>query len=41
MAGPPDPIYAVVFFDTLRVKSRNDGLVKNKAGKIRRKIHVL
>src|SRR5246500_2922586 len=28
---PRDPVYAVVFFDALRVKIRDEGLVKNKA----------
>ena len=28
---PLDPVYPVVFFDALRVKIRNEGLVKNKA----------
>ena len=28
---PLDPIYPVVFFDALRVKIRDEGLVKNKA----------
>jgi transposase-like protein len=28
---PLDPVYPVVFFDALRVKIRDDGLVKNKA----------
>jgi hypothetical protein len=29
MVEPADPVYPVVFFDTLRVKS--DGIVKSKA----------
>jgi putative transposase len=28
---PLDPVYPVVFFDALRVKIRDEGLVKNKA----------
>src|SRR5512147_1652893 len=28
---PLDPVYPVVFFDALRVKIRDDGLVRNKA----------
>jgi putative transposase len=28
---PLDPVYPVIFFDTLRVKIRDEGLVKNKA----------
>jgi putative transposase len=28
---PPDSVYPVVFFDALRVKIRDDGLVRNKA----------
>jgi putative transposase len=28
---PLDPVYPVIFFDALRVKIRDDGLVKNKA----------
>ncbi len=30
-ARPLDPVYPVVFFDALRVKIRDEGLVKNKA----------
>ncbi len=30
-ARPLDPVYPVVFFDALRVKVRDEGLVKNKA----------
>lgn len=30
-ARPLDPTYAIVFFDALRVKIRDEGLVKNKA----------
>ena len=28
---PLDPVYPVIFFDALRVKIRDEGLVKNKA----------
>ena len=28
---PPDPVYPVIFFDALRVKIRDEGLVRNKA----------
>ncbi len=28
---PLDPLYPVIFFDALRVKIRDDGLVRNKA----------
>ena len=28
---PLDPVYAVVFFDALRVRIRDEGLVRNKA----------
>ena len=28
---PLDPVYPVVFFDALRVKIRDEGLVRNKA----------
>jgi transposase-like protein len=28
---PLEPMYAVVFFDALRVKTRDEGTVKNKA----------
>jgi putative transposase len=28
---PLDPVYPIVFFDALRVKIRDEGLVKNKA----------
>ena len=28
---PLDPVYPMVFFDALRVKIRDEGLVKNKA----------
>lgn len=32
MAKPPlDPVYPIVFFDALRVKICDEGLVKNKA----------
>lgn len=32
MAGPPlDPVYPVVIFDALRIKIRDEGMVKNKA----------
>jgi transposase-like protein len=32
MAKPPlDPVYPVVFFDALRVKIRDEGMVRNKA----------
>ncbi|MCC8969188.1 transposase [Bradyrhizobium sp. Cham227] len=31
MAKPPEAVYPVVFFDALRVKIRDEGLVKNKA----------
>jgi putative transposase len=30
-SGTLDPVYPVVFFDALRVKIRDDGLVRNKA----------
>jgi putative transposase len=28
---PLDPVYPVIFFDALRVKIRDEGLVRNKA----------
>ena len=30
-ARPLEPVYAVVFFDALRVKTREDNVVRNKA----------
>lgn len=30
-ARPPEPLYPIVFFDALRVKIRDEGLVRNKA----------
>ncbi len=30
-ARPLEPTYAIVFFDALRVKIRDEGLVRNKA----------
>src|SRR5439155_13152706 len=30
-AGPREPVYPLVFFDALRVKVRDEGLVRNKA----------
>jgi putative transposase len=33
-ARPLEPVYPVIFFDALRVKIRDEGLVRNKAGHI-------
>jgi hypothetical protein len=32
---PLDPVYPIVFFDALRVKIRDEGLVKNKLSRPR------
>ena len=30
-ARPPEPVYSIVFFDALRIKVRDEGVVRNKA----------